>query len=176
MRRYDFAASALAAAVVGFSASYACAQEFSARLVGFNETPASLSDGSGTFSLKLDQTAGTATYELTYSGLSAPATQGHIHFSKARIAGGIIVWLCQTATNPSPVANTPTCPPGGGTVTGTITANSVVAVPAQLVAAGDFAALTDALSTHSAYANVHTTNAPAGEIRGQIRGEDREDR
>jgi hypothetical protein len=176
MRRFNFAATAFAAAIVGFSAGYARAQDFSARLTGFNETPAILSDGNGTFSLKLDRKNSTATYELTFSGLSAPVTQGHIHFSKVHVPGGIIVWLCQTATNPSPVANTPTCPAGGGTVTGTITASNVVAVPAQLVAAGDFDALTDALFTNSAYANVHTTNAPAGEIRGQIHGDDREGR
>ena len=36
MRRYDITATALAAAVA-LPASYACAQEFSARLNGFNE-------------------------------------------------------------------------------------------------------------------------------------------
>ena len=34
--------------------------------------------------------------------------------------------------------------------------------------AGDFDALEDALTTNTAYANVHTSNFPAGEIRGQI--------
>jgi hypothetical protein len=32
-----------------------------------------------------------------------------------------------------------------------------------------FDAVTDALLSNSAYANVHTANFPAGEIRGQIR-------
>jgi hypothetical protein len=173
MLRSKLIATAVATGLVGFSGTYACAEEFFAHLIGVNETPSILSDGSGTFKLDLDRRAGTASYELTYSGLSTPATQGHIHFAKARVAGGIIVWLCQSATNPGP-AGTPTCPPGGGTVTGTITANTVVAVPAQLVAAGDFDALTDALTSNSAYANVHTTAAPAGEIRGQIRERDKE--
>jgi hypothetical protein len=38
---------------------------------------------------------------------------------------------------------------------------------------GDFDALTDALFSNSAYANVHTANFPAGEIRGQVRLERR---
>ena len=71
------------------------------------------------------------------------------------------------------MANTPTCPANGGTVTGTITVNSVVAVAAQLLAAGDFDALTDALDSHSAYANVHSTAGIGGEIRGQIRERDK---
>jgi hypothetical protein len=167
-----FNVALISVVVAAFSATYVQAQEFFARMTGANETPAILSNGSGTFKLSLDKNTNTATYELTYSGLSSPATQAHIHFSKVHVAGGIIIWLCQTATNPSPVPNTPTCPSAGGTVTGTITANSVVAVPAQLVSAGDFDALTYALFTRSAYANVHTTNAPAGEIRGQIRESD----
>ena len=33
----------------------------------------------------------------------------------------------------------------------------------------DFDALADALTSNTAYANIHTTALPAGEIRGQIR-------
>ena len=39
----------------------------------------------------------------------------------------------------------------------------------------DFDALVTLLDTDTAYANVHTTNFPAGEIRGQIRRHDRDD-
>jgi hypothetical protein len=174
MPRYKLSSAVIAAGLMAFPLTYAHAQSFSARMTGFNETPAILSGGSGTFQLDLDTSASTARYTLTYSGLSSPVTQGHIHFSKRHVAGGIIVWLCQSAANPGP-AGTPTCPAGDGTVTGTITPTSIVAVPAQLVPAGDFDALTEALFTKSAYANVHTTNAPAGEIRGQIRASESDD-
>jgi hypothetical protein len=53
-------------------------------------------------------------------------------------------------------------------VNGTITAASIVAPPGQNMTAGDFDALTDALNSNTAYANVHTTKFPGGEIRGQI--------
>src|SRR5438270_12185197 len=146
MPRYKLSSAVLVAGLVGFPMIYAQAEGFSARMTGFNETPAILSGGSGTFQLDLDTGASTARYTLTYSGLSSPVTQGHIHFSKRHVAGGIIVWLCQSAANPGP-AGTPSCPSGGGTVTGNITPASVVAIPAQLVPAGDFDALTEALFT-----------------------------
>jgi hypothetical protein len=168
MLRSKLIATAVATGIFGFSGTYACAEEFSTRLVGFAENPSILSDGSGTFKLLVDKASRRAKYELTYSGLSTPATQGHIHFARSRVNGGIFVWLCQSATNPSPVANTPTCPADGGTVKGVITPDSIIAVAAQLITAGDFDALTDALESKSAYANVHTTAAPGGEIRGQI--------
>jgi hypothetical protein len=40
------------------------------------------------------------------------------------------------------------------------------------IAAGEFAELVRALRAGAAYANVHTTTFPAGEIRGQIEGHD----
>jgi hypothetical protein len=150
------------------SAAGANAQQFEAKLVGFNETPSNFTPAQGTLKLNLNTILQSATYTLTYSGLRGTVTQAHIHFAKARDAGGIFVWLCGTTTNPPPVPGTPTCPQSG-TVTGTITPASIVAPnPTQGITAGDFGVLTAALSSESAYSNVHSTLFPAGEIRGQI--------
>jgi hypothetical protein len=97
-------------------------------------------------------------------------TQAHIHFGKEHVAGGIIAFLCTNLGNGP--AGTPACPANSGTVTGTITAASVEAILKQNVSAGDFDALEDALTSNTAYANVHTTAFPAGEIRGQISSQD----
>jgi hypothetical protein len=43
------------------------------------------------------------------------------------------------------------------------------------VAVGDFDAVIDALNSNTAYANIHTTKFPAGEIRGQVRRGERDD-
>jgi hypothetical protein len=151
-------------------------EEFSARLSGFQElgglnaeTGAILTDGTGTLQLDLDKKSQMATYTLTFSGLSSAVTQAHIHFGKVHVPGGIFVWLCQTAAAMSPTAGTPFCPTAGGTVTGTIAATNIIAVPGQNVPAGSFDVLTDALNSNTAYANVHTANFPKGEIRGQVR-------
>jgi hypothetical protein len=42
------------------------------------------------------------------------------------------------------------------------------------VTVGDFNAIVAALTSNTAYANIHTTAFPAGEIRGQIHREDRD--
>jgi CHRD domain len=195
MRRYDITATAFAAAVA-FSASYACAQEFTANLTGFNEigsipttvtvttlgtaaptsyTGAVLTDATGTLKLDLDKKAGQFTYTLTYTGpFTSDVQQAHIHFGKSRDSGGIVVWLCQTAAKPAPAsvnAITPFCtttPSPTATVTGTITLDNVLAVPGQNVTAKDFDAITDAITSHTAYANIHTATFPGGEIRGQV--------
>jgi hypothetical protein len=143
-------------------------------LIGFNETPSILSEGKGTLSPDLDRAAQTIKYTLSFSGLTAPVTRSHIHFGQARVAGGIIVFLCGTTTNPGP-AGTPTCPSPGGTVSGTITAATVIGPSGQGIASGNFDGLEDALTSRGAYANVHSTMFPSGEIRGQIRRRDRDD-
>ena len=84
MRRYGAMKKILvAAAAVAFSAGHALAQEFSARLNGFEELGAQnaesgaiLSEGKGTLVLTLDKDAGTITYTLSYSdvGTTPPST------------------------------------------------------------------------------------------------------
>jgi CHRD domain-containing protein len=170
MKRYLLAVASIAA-LLFVSSARADAQEFSAKFSGFNEigalnaaTGAILSEGQGTLKLDLNRAAQTLDYTLTYSGLSADVTQAHIHFGKDHVAGGVIVFLCGGG-------GTPSCPnPGltGGTVSGTITSANVKAIPSQNITAGDFDALEDALTSNTAYANIHTKNFPAGEIRGQI--------
>jgi hypothetical protein len=204
MRWNDFTAAALAATVVAFSAHYACTQEFTAHLKGFNEigsipgtfpavastpSPASptgytgaiLSDGTGTATLDLDQKAGTIAYTLTYSnvGTTAPLTGtvlfAHIHFGKSRDSGGILVFFC---TNRPFTGTGPTpqaCPNNSGTVTGMWTKADVQAIAGQNVNAMDFDALVDALISNTAYANIHTTALGGGEIRGQVHAVQKED-
>jgi hypothetical protein len=174
MRHSSYTASVLAAAAIGLLASAANAQQFQARLSGFNElgsltseTGAILSNGQGTLDVVLNRNASTATYTLSYSGLSTPVTQAHIHFGKVHVPGGIFVFLCTNLGNGP--AGTPACPSTGGTVTGTIMAASVLAVPGQNIQAGDFNEVIDILTSNTAYANVHTSKFPAGEIRGQVR-------
>jgi hypothetical protein len=155
------------------------AQEFSARLTGFEEvggigagqTGAIFSNGTG--KLTLDVENDHLTYKLTYSGLSASVTQAHIHFGKRHVGGGIMVFFCTNLGNGP--AGTPACPASGGTVTGTLTAASVVGPVPQNVTLGNFNAVVKALNSDTAYANIHTTSFPAGEIRGQIRRDDRDD-
>ena len=196
MRRYELIGTALCAGVLALWGGGADAEEFSARLNGFQElgslpnvtqnpttgvvtaanpTGAVLSNGTGTLELDLDEKAGTATWTLTYSnvGTTPPKTgtvsQAHIHFGKSRDSGGILVFFCTNLTPPPVGAPLPKpCPSPSGTVSGTWTSADIVAIAGQNVRALDFDALTDALLSNTAYANIHTTALGAGEIRGQI--------
>lgn len=158
------------------------AEDFSAKLSGFQqigslgagETGAILSPAKGTLEVNLDKNAHVVSYKLTYSGFVNTVTQAHIHFGKIHVAGGIMVFLCTNLGNGP--AGTPTCPAAPeGTVTGTLTPASVVAITGQGVTAGNFDALVAALESDTAYGNVHTNIFPAGEIRGQVRRAEQDD-
>ena len=53
------------------------------QMTGYQETPGVFSTGTGSFIADIDDDAQTITFELRYTGLSAPALVSHIHFGTA---------------------------------------------------------------------------------------------
>ena len=169
-------------------ATLADGPKYRADLSGFEEVHAPnlgigaiFSTGSGRIALALDKRV--IGYQLSFDFPDAANTpvvgtqfvnQAHLHFGQHHTAGGITVWLCQSADNPAPAAvaaATPMCPSPSGTVTGTIAPAQVLALPGQGLPAGEdgFDALLQALQDQVVYGNVHTDRFPPGEIRGQLR-------
>jgi len=140
-----------------------------ADLNGYEEAPLTISSpASGTLDVQITGNGTSLDYTLTYSGLASNVRFAHIHIGRTAIAGGIMAFLCTNETPPTGVPGPPACPQGSGTVRGTLTEANILAVTAQGVAAGDFAAFIAALRSEAAYGNVHTATFGTGEIRGQI--------
>ncbi len=152
------------------TATLATAEQIGALLTGYEESPSVSTTGTGEFTATIAPDGDTIYYSETYSGLQGTVTQSHIHVGQLGVNGSIVIFLCQTATNPDPTGLAPQCPQEGS-VAGTITAANVIAgsMAPQQLAAGDLAAAITAIRAGAAYANVHTTPSPGGEIRGQIR-------
>lgn len=144
-------------------------RRLSTRLSGLNEPPAVLTRASGGFEAIISRDRTGFEYTLTYEDLQGDITQSHIHIGQVLVNGGIAVWLCQTATNVSPVPTTPMCPgPRSGTVHGQITAADVIGPNGQGVAPMELEEVLNALGEGVAYVNVHSRHTPSGEIRGQL--------
>jgi hypothetical protein len=164
-------ASADAGSAVADQTSSNEAMPIAANLTGFNEVPPILTNGKATFRATLSATS--LTYTLTFSGLTSTSTQAHLHFAERGVNGGVFVFLCSNVGTPAGIT-TPACPANGGTVTGTLTAADVIAIgptatsAGQNVTAGDFAGLRRIIQSGDAYANVHSQNFKAGEVRGQV--------
>jgi CHRD domain len=167
-----------AALLVAFAAATtARSEQIQADLIGYQEVPAVSTLASGDFRAMINRDDQSIDYELTFSGLQGTVLQSHIHVAQLSVNGSIVIWLCQTAAVPAPAAVaalTPFCPQAG-TVTGHITAANVIAgsTASQQLAAGELDEVLAAMRAGAAYANVHTTLSPGGEIRGQIRGSNR---
>lgn len=150
-----FAMMMLAAACGGDDDDDDEGQTFTVPLTVAEEVPlcasaAAGATGSATVTISADKS--TITVNLTFSGLSGPATNAHIHYGEAGVAGGVIFPL---GANPvSPVnatfdaADYPASPPTGAPAT--------------------FAAFVTDMEDGKAYINVHSAACMPGEIRGQI--------
>jgi len=147
-------------------------EKVKARLGGFEEVPAQSSTGTASFRATIADDEKSFHWVLAYSGFTNVILQSHIHFGQRAVNGGIVVFLCTNLGNAPaspPAAPTAACTQGSGTIEGTATAADVGAgAAAQGIAAGEFAKVIEAIRAGVAYANMHTTPHPGGEIRGQL--------
>jgi len=149
---------------------------FTATLAGENEVPLVSSPAAGTFKAEIDEstTPPEVRYELSYSGFTTEVRQSHIHIAQPFASGAIMVWLCQTKANPAPapvINDVPQCVQDG-TVTGVIRPASVSSnnsSSGQGVGPGEYDEFVAAIRSGNAYANVHSVQSGAGEIRGQLK-------
>ena len=136
-------------------------ERFSASLIGTNEVPPINTAGTADFNMTIEPSG--ITFTINFSGLSSPLAVAHTHFGVPNVNGGVMIFLCGGGGQPACPATT------SGTITGTITAANVVGPTTQGVAAGDLDTALELLRGGFSYANMHTTNFPSGEIRGQVR-------
>jgi len=149
----------LAICVVGA----ASAQEVAvAALSTLNQVPAQIEGSRGGFFAEIDGLS-SISYTLSYDRIDSDVLQAHIHIGQAGVNGGVMVFLCSNLGNGP--AGTPMCP-AGGEVSGTLTAADVVPVAGQGISG--LASVIRALRQGVAYVNVHTSEHPGGELRGQI--------
>lgn len=141
------------------------AQRASATLNGYQEVPSISTRADGT--LRATVTRNNIDYRVDFRRINSRVTQAHIHFAQAGVNGAVSVFLCSDLDDPS--AGTQACPNGAsGRIEGSITSADVIGPAAQGLSPGDFDALVAAMEAGSAYVNVHTTDFPGGEIRGQV--------
>jgi hypothetical protein len=137
-------------------------------LIGFEEVPVVSTVASGSFQARISNDDSSIDFELTYDELEGAVQQAHIHVGQGGVNGGISAWLCSNLASPPTPPNTQACPAPPATVTGTITAANVVGPAGQGVAAEELDELIAAIRAGKAYANVHSSKFPGGEIRGQL--------
>jgi hypothetical protein len=160
-------ALAAATALAGIAGSAQAAMYFfTTTLAGSNEVPANASAGTGSATLLWDDLAHTATYDITFSGLTGTTIASHTH---SRTPG-------QPGPNFTVATTIPTYtgfPLGvtAGTYHHTFDTTAVGSYnPAYVTAWGGLpqaeTALLAGLNSGTAYLNIHTTDVPSGEIRG----------
>ncbi|MFL6621049.1 MAG: CHRD domain-containing protein [Sulfurifustaceae bacterium] len=164
-----------AIAVLPVSADDSARDHLVAGLSGFNEVPTLSTPAQADFRARIKNNDTEIEYTLTYSNFPTNVAQSHIHLGRRAVNGGVMVFLCTNLGNGP--AGTPACPNNAGadgtfsgTVTGTLTAASVVGgAAAQGVVAGEFDEVLAAIRAGATYANVHSAQFPAGEVRAQVR-------
>jgi hypothetical protein len=146
-----------------------------ARLNSYQEVSSISTTGFGSFRLDIHRKSESVDYVLSYRGLQSDATMAHIHFGQRSVAGPITVWLCRNPTGapapPAPASPGPSCPLRSGTVRGTFHRTDVIET-GRGISPQEWEEFLAALKVGHTYANVHTTQFGAGEIRGQINDRD----
>lgn len=145
-----------------------------AQLAPHNEVPALSTDGTGAFLGTFSVDRQELTFELSYADLEGAVAQAHLHLGQRDVNGGVSIFLCTNLGNGPP--GTQPCPPAPAMITGTVSAADVLGPGDQGIAAGEWDEVRRAIEEGVFYVNVHTDLFPGGEIRGQLRLNQRRDR
>ena len=148
LSRHTFLRTAIAAGLVTLTLA-GCGQMrpsekiqiFETTMAASQEVPPNTSTATGAAEVMFNENTNKLTWKVTYSGLTGPATAGHIH-------------------GPAPVGqNAGVVVPFPGNLTAQPIMGEATLTPAQYadLAAGLY------------YVNIHTARSPGGEIRGQLR-------
>ncbi len=115
---------------------------FATTLTGAEEVPGPGDpDGSGTASLRLNPGTEQICFELSASNITLPAAAAHIHVGPAGVAGPVVVGLA--------------APGADGTSSGCVQSNFELIMAIMK-------------NPENYYVNVHTSQFPAGAVRGQL--------
>ncbi|HET8629584.1 MAG TPA: CHRD domain-containing protein [Thermomicrobiales bacterium] len=139
----------------GGAAAAGNGRNFVAHLAGSQETPpnSTLSQGEAIFHLSPD--GSTLSYKLIVANIDN-VTVAHIHLGMPGVAGPVVVFLYHGPTIAGRF--------DGVLAEGTITAADLTGP----LAGQSLSTLLNDIRSGDAYVNVHTTQFPAGQIRGQI--------
>ncbi len=135
---------------------------FTVTLAAANEVPPTMSSGTGGGTLTLSDDMNMLTANISFTGLTAPALEGHLH-------------CCAPLGSDAPVAIPLSVSPStAGMLTGTVDLTMLAAYDAEFLSAygGTVSTLRSALlsglENGQGYINIHTATYPMGEIRGQV--------
>jgi len=128
---------------------------FTATLHGGNETPAVSTGAAGSATATLNATTGVLTYRVEVYNMPVGTTAGHIHVGAAGVSGPTVINFTVSTGISNDYA-----------ITGTATSAELTLRAAQGI--GSWDDFQQALILGNMYINVHSTNNPGGEIRGQL--------
>jgi len=137
-------------------------QNFRTHLNGAEEVPVRDTEAQGQANFKANYTGPVITsisYKLIVANIEN-VTQAHIHLGAPGVSGGIVVWLYPSAPPLKLIPGRSDGTIGEGEITASSLLGSLVNKPLSDLLA--------AIKAGNAYVNVHTSQFPPGEIRGQI--------
>ena len=155
---------ALAATVMAAQTALASPIFFHTSLSGLNEVPPNASPATGFADVVIDPVLNILKIDVTFSGLSAPASAAHIHCCLASPFGpGSVIVAVPFTGFPSATSGT-----YSNTVDLTLAAtyNGAFITAHGGTAALAEAALLAAIGSNETYVNIHNSVFPPGEIRG----------
>lgn len=135
------------------------ARNFPTRLSGGNEVPPVETQASGQAIFQLSKDDSFLTFRLLVASIEN-VTQAHVHLGGPGENGPVVAWLYPGAPPPELIPGRFSGILAEGVITGAELVGPLAGQP--------LSTLLEAMRTGRAYVNVHTSENPGGEIRGQI--------